>query len=135
LLADDRSFLDRLTQVEQEPFEGWNFSFLHGRMVAEPLPWNYESLVQQALPHAQSLLDMDTGGGEKLAGWQPLPPYTVATEGYAPNIPVARTRLEPLGVPVLEVESTGALPLPSDAFASASGGGGKGWRPDRGCFP
>lgn len=40
---------------------------------------------------------MGTGGGEFLAGLQPLPPHTCATEGYPPNIPIAQQRLKRLG--------------------------------------
>jgi hypothetical protein len=32
---------DRLTRAEQAPFEGWNFSHLDGRMLEDPLPWDY----------------------------------------------------------------------------------------------
>ncbi|TMR08590.1 hypothetical protein ETD86_47130 [Nonomuraea turkmeniaca] len=42
----------------------------------------------------------------------PLPPRTVVTEGYAANVPVARRRLEPLGVEV--TETTG--PFPAGSF-------------------
>jgi hypothetical protein len=47
-----------------------------------------------------TLLDLDTGGGELLAASAPLPRRTIATEGWAPNVPVARDRLSPLGVEV-----------------------------------
>jgi SAM-dependent methyltransferase len=50
---------------------------------------------------ATSVLDLDTGSGELLAELAPLPPHTVAVESWARNIPVARDRLTPFGVPVL----------------------------------
>jgi SAM-dependent methyltransferase len=64
------------------------------------LPWSYASKVLALKQHAQSMLDMCTGGGEFLSRLQPLPVFTRATEGYAPNVPIARARLEPLGVQV-----------------------------------
>ena len=59
---------------------------------------------------------MDTGGGEFLAGLQPLPPHTCATEGYPPNIFIARQRLEPLGVAVYEVGEDDTLPFADNEF-------------------
>ncbi|MFI6740013.1 class I SAM-dependent methyltransferase [Nonomuraea sp. NPDC050451] len=85
------------------PFEGWDWAVFRGRMTAaDDLPWDYERLVRDRLPRTPSLLDLGTGGGELLASLAPLPPRTAATEGYPPNLPVARDRLEPLGVEVAE---------------------------------
>ncbi|WP_328818780.1 class I SAM-dependent methyltransferase [Nonomuraea cypriaca] len=86
-----------------------------GRMTTGgDLPWDYEELVRTRLPFAASLLDLGTGGGELLASLAPLPPRTVATEGHPPNAPIARRRLAPLGVEV--VEAAGALPFPDGSF-------------------
>ncbi|WP_283134049.1 class I SAM-dependent methyltransferase [Rhizohabitans arisaemae] len=100
------------------PFEGWNLGVFHGRMIEDSaaLPWNYEQLVQERLPYADSLLDLGTGGGELLASFTPLPERTAATEGWAPNVPVARKRLEPMGVQVVEVGDDDRLPLPDRSF-------------------
>jgi len=63
------------------------------------------------------MLDMDTGGGEFLSGLAPFPPVTWATEGYAPNIPLARARLEPLGIQVADISNTSEqLPFQDDFF-------------------
>ncbi|WP_043618716.1 class I SAM-dependent methyltransferase [Nonomuraea candida] len=95
------------------PFEGWDFSLFRDRLTYDGgLPWDYERLVRDRLPHAASLLDLGTGGGELLASFAPLPPRTAATEGYPPNLPVARARLEPLGVEAVEDPGT----LPDAAF-------------------
>jgi SAM-dependent methyltransferase len=64
------------------------------------LSWSYSELALAAIGQASRLLDIDTGGGELLAGLAPLPAYTVATEAWEPNVPVARERLEPFGVEV-----------------------------------
>ncbi|MET7337328.1 class I SAM-dependent methyltransferase [Nonomuraea sp. NPDC005650] len=85
------------------PFEGWDWAVFRGRMTADDdLPWDYERLVRERLPHTPSLLDLGTGGGELLSSLTPLPPRTAATEGHPPNLPIARDRLEPLGVEVAE---------------------------------
>ncbi|MFI7700296.1 class I SAM-dependent methyltransferase [Nonomuraea sp. NPDC049480] len=98
------------------PFEGWDFAVFRGRMVSDDgtLPWDYQELVRERLPKASALLDLGTGGGELLASLAPLPPRAVAVEGYPPNVPVARRRLEPLGVEV--VETSGTLPFPDGSF-------------------
>ncbi|MGI5839216.1 MAG: class I SAM-dependent methyltransferase [bacterium] len=100
------------------PFCGWDFSALAGRMVTAPLSWDYRAIVVARLPHVRSLLDLDTGGGEFLAGLQPLPPKTTATEAYPPNIPVARATLEPLGVSVVatKIGKEDNLPFAADSF-------------------
>ena len=109
----DRELLERLHAEETEPFEGWDFSHLQGRMHEDQLSWDYTSIVREALPGAASLLDMGTGGGEFLSSLEPLPPNTHATEGYAPNVPVARARLEPLGI---QVHCTRRLRFQGDGF-------------------
>lgn len=69
------------------------------------------------LGRAESLLDMGTGGGERLSAFQPLPVDTHATEGWAPNIPVARAKLEPLGVTVHALEDNNdSLPFADSTF-------------------
>jgi hypothetical protein len=62
------------------------------------------------------LLDIDTGGGEVLASLQPLPATTVATEGWEPNLPVARDRLAPFGVDVRRHDGTDPLPARDGEF-------------------
>jgi SAM-dependent methyltransferase len=100
------------------PFEGWDFGVFKGRMTEESaaLPWDYPGLVRERLPRTGSLLDLGTGGGELLSSLAPLPERTTATEGWAPNVPVARKRLEPMGVQVVEVGDDDRLPLPDRSF-------------------
>jgi SAM-dependent methyltransferase len=94
---------DELVQESFDaPFEGWDFSYLAGRRSEGVLPWSYEGIARDRMETAQAMLDMGTGGGELLASLRPLPRRTFATEGYAPNVPIARQRLEPLGVQVYD---------------------------------
>jgi SAM-dependent methyltransferase len=58
---------------------------------------------------------MGTGGGELLASMNPLPHDTWATEGYPPNLPIARARLGPLGIKVLPVDGD-VLPFADGSF-------------------
>ncbi len=62
---------------------------------------------------------MGTGGGEFLSLLQPLPPNTYATEGYAPNVPIAKERLESLGVKVYAIiddDENANLPFEDNQF-------------------
>ncbi len=109
----DEDLFNFLIAEANHPFSGWDFSHISktDRMVDAPLTWSYVSKILPKVRQAQSLLDMGTGGGELLSSLQPLPPHTCATEGYAPNIPVARQRLEPLGVTVYEISDDTMLPF------------------------
>jgi SAM-dependent methyltransferase len=86
------------------PFEGWDFSWLEGRGHENLPPWDYRHEAAGALRTATTALDIDTGGGEVLASL-PSPLFTVATEGYPPNVPVAARRLALLGVHVVAAGS------------------------------
>ncbi|QIE37516.1 class I SAM-dependent methyltransferase [Bacillus tropicus] len=99
-------------------FSGWDFSFISetGRMKSGPLSWSYGSTAFQLMQHAESMLDMGTGGGEFLSMLQPFPSTIYATEGYAPNVPIARKKLEPLGVTVVEVTDDTVLPFQDEQF-------------------
>ncbi|MGH0597630.1 class I SAM-dependent methyltransferase [Bacillus mycoides] len=107
-----------LLESAKTNFSGWDFSFISetGRMNSEPLPWSYGSTAFQLMQRAKSMLDMGTGGGEFLSMLQPFPPTIYATEGYAPNVPIARKKLEPLGVTVVEVTDDTALPFQDGQF-------------------
>lgn len=117
IMKNEELFDDLINEVN-EKFEGWDFSYLEstGRMQEFPLSWNYRSKVRIRMMGASSLLDMGTGGGEFLSSLSPLPKYTCATEGYEPNIIIAKKRLEPLGVKVYRVDDDGSLPFSSETF-------------------
>lgn len=51
---------------EQRAMVGWDFGALHGRVLEEPLPWDYRAFVMHQLSPEARLLDMGTGGGEFL---------------------------------------------------------------------
>lgn len=107
-----------LMSEANKPFSGWDFSYITGtgRVASSPLIWNYTSKILMKIRKIKLLLDMGTGGGEFLSLLQPLPRYTYATEGYKPNVLVARNKLEPIGVKVVEVGNDGELPFDNNYF-------------------
>ncbi|MFB7372015.1 class I SAM-dependent methyltransferase [Streptomyces sp. NPDC056222] len=98
------------------PIEGWDFSWLSGRVEGSEPSWSYPEIAREHVATADRLLDVDTGGGELLASLQPLPRHTWATEGWPPNVAVARRRLEPLGVTVVPAPVRERLPLPDGSI-------------------
>ena len=106
----------RWKQVERFPFSGWDFSFASTRTKEDPLPWDYRKEVLKAIERKETLLDMDTGGGEFLASLPELPVRTFATESYPPNVTCAYEKLQPLNVRVIQVDESGVLPFQSGSF-------------------
>lgn len=98
---------------EKQPFSGWDFSHLNGRMFEEPPPWSYATRAAEVLRGARAALDMGTGGGERLLelrlAW---PKRMAATEEYPPNFKLAGERLGPFGVEVRSVKLTRTGPMP-----------------------
>ena len=111
------SFDALVAEALQQELVGWDFSYLEPRWLSQPTSWDYPALARQKIAQAQTLLDMGTGGGEMLASLAPLPPHSFATESYPPNIPVARARLEPMGVQVAATRlDQDILPFENDFF-------------------
>ncbi len=102
----------------ENPFNGWDFSYISqtGRIDSFPLPWSYYNRIIPHIRKVNSLLDMGTGGGEFLSKVKPLPDFTCATEGYSPNIPIAKKTLEPLGIQVFPVTENEILPFDNNTF-------------------
>ena len=104
---------------EQQPFTGWDFSYLRGRMQEEEPPWSYLERAAQLMQNVTSVLDMGTGGGERLLNLRShWPAKVVVTEDYPPNVQLAAERLSPLGVKVVDVAltRTGAMPFDDEEF-------------------
>jgi SAM-dependent methyltransferase len=82
-------------------------------------PWSWLDRASGLMARSASLLDQDTGGGERLLSLHDHWPRTVvATEGYAPNVTLAAGRLSPRGATVVrtEVSDTAPMPFAGDAF-------------------
>jgi SAM-dependent methyltransferase len=97
-MSKSQILLSAWLAAEQQPFTGWDFSYLKGKMIEDQPPWSYEALVRQLMPHAAAVLDLGTGGGEKLLEFRDIfPPRLAATESYPPNLQLARQRLAAYG--------------------------------------
>jgi SAM-dependent methyltransferase len=68
------------------------------------------------MARADAALDIETGGGEVLATLARPPALLVATEGWWPNVEVARTRLRRLGTRVVAVADAPTLPFAGASF-------------------
>ncbi|UYP44842.1 hypothetical protein NEF87_001127 [Candidatus Lokiarchaeum ossiferum] len=110
----ERNFEFYLKEISQN-FQGWDFSYINNRFVESVKEWSYHSLIIPYLLQSKSLLDMGTGGGEFLS-ILPFPSKTVATECYAPNIPIAKSRLQPRGISVISLEDENKLPFTDGQF-------------------
>jgi SAM-dependent methyltransferase len=105
--------IERWKWEEQAPFTGWDFSHLDGRMLEDQAPWSYSTRAAELMDKSRSVLDMGTGGGERLlklrSHW---PPKVVVTEDYPPNFKLASERLSPYGVKVFDVRLADDGPMP-----------------------
>ncbi len=105
-----------IAEALAQDFSGWDFSWLKGRWEEENTPWDYREIVEARLSQTRALLDMGTGGGEFLSSLRGLPRATVETEAWSPNFPVARKRLEPLGIRCVAIEDDRELPFENTTF-------------------
>jgi SAM-dependent methyltransferase len=110
------SFADLLAEGAAVPVEGWDFSWFAGRATEERPPWGYARLLSARMAGAATALDLDTGGGEVLAGIAAAPPRLYATEAWPPNAAIAARNLAPLGGLVVRVAERAPLPFRDNAF-------------------
>jgi SAM-dependent methyltransferase len=117
--TDQQKLIESWRREERHPFIGWDFSYLEssGRMIEEQAPWSYTTRAAELLRRSAAVLDMGTGGGERLLALRGhWPKKVVATEDYPPNFALATERLAPLGVTVVRAELSNYAPMPfSDA--------------------
>lgn len=111
-----RTFEELVAEAEAAPVDGWEFSWLDGRATEERPSWGYQRLLGERMSRASAALDIQTGGGEFLAGVPRLPELTVATESWPPNIARARKNLEPRGVTVVPDDDEPPLPFGAGSF-------------------
>jgi SAM-dependent methyltransferase len=94
-------FDELVAEADAVSVDGWDFSWLDGRATEERPPWGYQRVMGERMARATVALDIQTGGGEVLAGVPRLAPTTVVTESWPPNIVRARQNLAPRGVTVV----------------------------------
>lgn len=110
------SFDELLAEADAAPVDGWGFDWLSRRASEERPSWGFARLLGERMSMASAALDLQTGGGEVVAELTRRPPTMAATEGWAPNVAVARRNLEPLGVRVVEVADDADLPFEDGSF-------------------
>jgi SAM-dependent methyltransferase len=120
--AGERTCADLVAEGDAVPVAGWDFSWFDGRATEERPSWGYARLLSERIGLADAVLDIQTGGGEVLAGAVRRSAAGVrllrlaATESWPPNVELARRALEPLGGSVTEVADGASLPFPDASF-------------------
>src|SRR4051794_4045603 len=92
-----RDFGALVDEGARVPVEGWDFSWFEARATEQRPPWGYQRVLSAHLTRATSALDLQTGGGEVLAGalraTTKHPRRLAATESWAPNLALAAETL------------------------------------------
>jgi hypothetical protein len=110
---NQNSLKERWEHEEQQSFSGWDFSYLDKRMQEEQPNWSYAARAIELLKQSASVIDLDTGGGERFMELREYWPHKVAvTENYEPNLKLVTARLGPLGVKVFQVRLSDFDPMP-----------------------
>ncbi|MBO8191175.1 class I SAM-dependent methyltransferase [Streptomyces oryzae] len=110
------AFDDLVAEAAAVSVDGWDFSWLEGRATEERPSWGYQRLMSARLATASAALDIQTGGGEVLAGAEKLPSTMAATESWPPNVAKATALLRPRGVVVVADADEPPLPFADGAF-------------------
>jgi SAM-dependent methyltransferase len=116
MTASRRTFEELVDEAESVSVDGWDFSWLDGRATEQRPSWGYQRLMAERLAAASAALDIQTGGGEVLAGAGKLPPVMAATESWPPNLAKATRLLRPRGVVVVAHSDEPPLPFADGAF-------------------
>jgi SAM-dependent methyltransferase len=106
------SFDDLVTKAEAAQVDGWGFAWLDGRATEERPPWGYVGMIARRMAGVAAALDLQTGGGEVLAEVPRRPRLLVATESWAPNLAIARSKLPN----VVTAADAGPLPFGDNCF-------------------
>ena len=90
---DSNMLIETWKQEEKHLFTGWDFSHLDGRMLEDQAPWSYSARAAELMHRSSSVVDLGTGGGERLLKLQKdWPKKVVATEitrlisNWLPNV-------------------------------------------------
>jgi SAM-dependent methyltransferase len=115
-----QTFDELVAEAEAQPVAGWDFSWLAGRATEERPAWGYSGLLRARLAGVRAVLDIQTGGGEVLAGAlrgsDRQPAAVAATESWPPNAMLAQRALAPWHGAVVRAADAGGLPFRADSF-------------------
>jgi SAM-dependent methyltransferase len=111
-----RTFEDLVAEADAVSVDGWDFSWLDGRATEQRPSWGYQRALGERLARASAALDIQTGGGEVVAGVPELPPLMAVTESWPPNVAKATALLHPRGVVVVADADEPPLPFADGAF-------------------
>jgi SAM-dependent methyltransferase len=112
-----KGFEELIAEAGAADVTGWDFSWLDGRATEERPPWGYQKLMGERIGRAALTLDIQTGGGEVLAGVpQRAGKAMIATESWPPNIKRAQENLRAKGVIVVADEDRPPLPFADGTF-------------------
>ncbi len=111
-----RSFDELVAEADTVSVDGWDFSWLDGRATEQRPSWGYQRLMGERIARAAAALDIQTGGGEVLAGAPSFPPVMAATESWPPNLAKATALLHPRGAVVVADPDEPPLPFADAAF-------------------
>jgi SAM-dependent methyltransferase len=111
-----RTFEELVAEADSVSVDGWDFAWLDGRATEERPSWGYQRLISRHFAKASAALEIQTGGGEVLAGAGPFPATMAATESWPPNAALATALLHPLGIVVVRTPDESALPFAAEAF-------------------
>jgi SAM-dependent methyltransferase len=101
-IKNSKLFEQLIDEALKQEFSGWDFSFVANRWQEAPTSWDYPQIVRSHIKPEYSFV--------------PLPKNTYATEAYLPNVPVAKNRLEPLGVKLVQVWGNDIPPFADGYF-------------------
>ncbi|MEM7125579.1 MAG: class I SAM-dependent methyltransferase [Chloroflexota bacterium] len=111
----NKTFEQLIAEVLKQAHEGWDFSYIADRRHSENPSWAYGDTVLTKLAQVETMLDTGTGGGEFLLSLRQRasvwPKTVIATEGYPPNVLVAKRTLAPVGIEVIDHDSEKPLPF------------------------
>jgi SAM-dependent methyltransferase len=111
-----RSFDELVAEADAVDVSGWEFSWLAGRATEQRPSWGYQRVLAGRLATVAAALDIQTGGGEVLAGVPAFPATMAATESWPPNVACATELLHPRGVVVVADPDEPPLPFADASF-------------------
>ena len=122
-----RAFDDLVTEADAVDVSGWDFSWLDGRATEQRPSWGYQRRLGDRLAAVDAALDIQTGGGEVLAGATAL----IVHSRYVRDRALAAGYERPVfvvplpGWPLPRIEPAALVGEPAVALARVDADGGR----------